>query len=217
MVNGGLSVVARFVLARRTTLDVGRNAKWRSEGRLADALVLALRPDRMWDLKHVAQSLPFNYRGLIKLGEPVVLPALQNTVGVPEFGPPLRAFPDLDIPINQLLALWCLVQRVRDLVVRLRRLRYLARPGPGTLTSRISSARSGRCVETSVGGSTKRAFEVAPKFFQRPSTYSSSRRTDRQKMQRHPLAIAAVSLLSEVTRLRSATIGLSGACCTWRR
>ncbi|MBB5497628.1 hypothetical protein HDG37_001828 [Paraburkholderia sp. MM5384-R2] len=86
-------------------------------GRLADPLVIALCLNRLRDLKDVAQSLVFNDRGLIDLGQPVVLPARQNTAVHPEFDTPIRVLPDLDISINQLAVLRRVLQQVHDLVV----------------------------------------------------------------------------------------------------
>jgi hypothetical protein len=77
----------------------------RAGGCLADAPVIALGLNRLRDLKHVAQPLVFNDRALIDLGQPVVLPARQNTVAHPEFDTPTRVLADLDISINQLAVL----------------------------------------------------------------------------------------------------------------
>ncbi|MGF6922881.1 hypothetical protein OKW28_007078 [Paraburkholderia sp. 40] len=66
------------------------------------------------------------------LGQPVVLPARQNTAVHPEFDTPIGVHADLDISINQLAVLRRVVQQVHDLVVLHRqRLRHLARFAPG--------------------------------------------------------------------------------------
>jgi hypothetical protein len=106
MFDVGLRELALFLLARRATLDFGWSAQMRSGGRLADALVIALCLNRLRYLKHMAQSLVFNDCGLIDLGQPVVLPARQNTAIHPEFDPRIRILPDLNISINQLAVLW---------------------------------------------------------------------------------------------------------------
>jgi hypothetical protein len=90
-----------LLLAWRTTLDFGWNAQMRAGGCLADAPVIALCLNRLRDLKHVAQSLVFDDRALINLGQPVVLPAVQYVSVGPQFDTPIRVLPDVDVSINQ--------------------------------------------------------------------------------------------------------------------
>jgi hypothetical protein len=73
----------------------------RAGGCLADAPVIALCLNRLRDLKHVAQSLVFDDRGLIDLGQPVVLPAVQYVSVGPQFDTPIRVLPDVDVSINR--------------------------------------------------------------------------------------------------------------------